>query len=262
MKKLIINADDFGLSLSINKGIIDAHRKGAITDISIIADGEAYEHAAKLAKESGIKNIGAHILLSQEKSESDKYYRFPWGYVLDVKKLVEVENKIREQIEKIKNSGLKISHLDSHQHVHMWPGILEKFIRLAKEYKIKFIRFPRETKIPNISDIRNLVRTFLLSSLCGLSKNKLINSGIQKSDYFYGHFYSGRLNKERLLDIFEYIKDGVSELSCHPGYFANESCKKYWWHSNCENELKAFTDPDVREALKANHIELVSYSDL
>ena len=152
MKRLIINADDFGLTEGINNGISDCYKKGAIKDISLIADSNAYEHAVGLAKKNNIKNIGAHIVLSEETDPRRKYYKFPWRYFLGTISDKDIYANVKNQISKIKNSGFDITHLNSHQHIHMVPRILKVFIRLAKEFSVKFIRFPYEAKIFNFFD--------------------------------------------------------------------------------------------------------------
>ncbi|NQT22489.1 MAG: ChbG/HpnK family deacetylase [Candidatus Omnitrophica bacterium] len=262
MKKLIINADDFGISESINKGIIDAYKKGTVSDISLMAEGDAYDHAVEVAKENGIRNIGVHIVLSSGESISDRYYKFPWKSVLGMVKSSDLRNRIKNQILTISNSGFNLTHLDSHQHAHMWPSIMKVFVQLAKEFNIKFVRNPGTEKIYDIFDLKDSLRTLCLRGASAFSKNILVGAGIKCNDYFCGHFYAGKLDKTRLLMMLSDMRDGVTELSCHPGYLTDEVSRKYWWHSNCENELKALLDPEIQQAVKANNIELVSYADL
>ncbi len=262
MKKLIINADDFGLTEGINNGIIDGFKKGVIKDISLIADSNAYEHAVGLAKKNDIKNIGAHIVLSEETDPYRKYYRFPWRYFLGAVSDKDIYSNVKNQISKIKNSGFDITHVNSHQHIHIAPRILKIFVQLAKKFDIRFIRFPYEAKIFNFSDFKNILRVFSLRSMCTLSKSALIKSGIKYNDYFYGHFYSGRLNREKLSQVLSDIKEGVTELCCHPGYLTDDIRLKYIWHHNCESELMALSDPRFLEEVKKNNIELLSHAQI
>ena len=260
MKRLIINADDFGLTEGINNGISDCYKKGAIKDISLIADSNAYEHAVGLAKKNNIKNIGAHIVLSEETDPRRKYYKFPWRYFLGTISDKDIYANVKNQISKIKNSGFDITHLNSHQHIHMVPRILKVFIRLAKEFSVKFIRFPYEAKIFNFFDCKNTLRVFSLRSMCVLSKGILIKSGIKHNDYFYGHFYSGNLNREKLSRVLSNIEEGITELTCHIGYLTDEIRLKYAWHRNCEKELMLFSDPRFLDEVNRRNIELISYA--
>ena len=262
MKQLIINADDFGLTEGITNGIIDCYKKGVIKDISLMAESDAYEHAVDLAKKNNIRNIGAHILLSEETNPSLKYYRFPWRYFLGAVSDKDIYLKVRNQLSKIKNSGFDVTHLNSHQHIHMTPRILKVFVRLAKEFGIKFIRFPFEAKILNFFDCKNTLRVFSLRSMCVLSKAILVKSEIKYNDYFYGHFYSGNLNKEKLWRVLSNIREGITELTCHPGYLTDEIRLKYTWHRNCESELMALSDPRFLEEIKKNNIELISHTQI
>jgi len=262
MKKLIINADDFGLSEGINNGIVDCYRKAIVTDISIIPDSEAYEHAVNLARKNNIKNIGVHILFGEKGDLSKKYYRFPWKYFLGSMKDSEINQKIKNQISKIKNDGFNITHIDSHQHIHIVPKILNICLNLAKEFDIGFIRFPSEAAIYNILDIKNTIRTLFLKSMCAVSKRILIKNNIKYNDYFYGQFYSGNLDSKKLSRIIADIKDGIAELSCHPGYLTEEIKQKYPWHRNCENELRALLDSHFLSEIKKRDIKLISHAEL
>jgi hypothetical protein len=88
----------------------------------------------------------------------------------------------------------------------------------------------------------------------------LIKSGIKYNDYFYGHFYSGNLNREKLSEALSNIKEGITELTCHPGYLTDEIRLKYAWHRNCESELMALSDPRFLEEVNRRNIELISYA--
>ncbi|GAG15378.1 unnamed protein product, partial [marine sediment metagenome] len=137
-KKLIITADDYGLSEDANKSILECYLRGAVTDISLLAWGDAFEHAVRMAKENGINKIGVHLAVGGDyKSFFLKYFT---GFV----NTNELYADFKKQIYKVKKAGFKITHLDSHQHVHMVPGIFRMVVELMKEEGIKYVRFPLE----------------------------------------------------------------------------------------------------------------------
>lgn len=144
--KLILNADDFGLSPSINKGIIDCFKEGLISSTTMMMNTPYTEEAIKLAKENGLKSVGIHLNLTYGKSVLPAsevpslvdengvfHYVCMLGYYtqyLDAKK------ELRAQIEKFLASGLKPTHLDHHHYFNEIPNILKAYLELAQEYNL------------------------------------------------------------------------------------------------------------------------------
>ena len=158
MKKLIINADDFGRHQSINNAIIQGHVSGCITSASIMPGGNAFQDAVDKAIEHPQLGIGIHLTLIGEKpvmnpSEiptlvDDKGYllkeypqflnRFLRGEI----NLSEVRAELSAQIDKVVASGVRITHIDSHQHLHVLPGIIDIVLDIAEKHNIKSLRIP------------------------------------------------------------------------------------------------------------------------
>jgi predicted glycoside hydrolase/deacetylase ChbG (UPF0249 family) len=263
-KRLIINADDYGLSEDVNKRIIDCLGHGGVTDISILAVGDSFRHAAELARANKVDKIGAHIALTGffkpvSPVESVRTLvggnrRFPKShrsflarYFRGAVKKDEIYGELKEQISKIKNIGFKITHLDSHEHIHMAPGILKIAARLMEEEGIEYIRFPLE-RVGFFRKLRNphlMIRNMLLSFMCSVSKNIFHSSGMKYADDFIGHASALRLRKEELILAVSNLKEGLTELSCHPG--------------NREEEARIFCDTDFLDELRRHSVELVSY---
>ena len=144
--KLIINADDFGLSESVNRGIVDCYKEGLISSTSIMMNTPYTDQAIELAKKHDIKNIGIHLNLTYGKSvlpasevpslvdeNGTFHYVCMLGYYtqyLDAKK------ELKAQIEKFLATGLKPTHLDHHHYFNEIPNILKAYLELAKEYNL------------------------------------------------------------------------------------------------------------------------------
>ena len=175
MSKLIINADDFGLHSAINEGIIVGHTKGAITSTSILASGAAFNEAVDMAKEYPKLGIGIHIALvggiapvsdpSEIPSLVTKEGVFVDNYVEFMKRIYsgsinydEVRTEITKQVSKIMESGVNVTHIDGHQHMHVLPSILPIVLEQAMRYKIKAIRVPNE-KITFLNDVKIIFKT-------------------------------------------------------------------------------------------------------
>ncbi len=255
----IINADDFGLSESTNNGIIHCFKKGAINSTSLMANGQAFDHAVRLAHACKNLTVGAHITLvgeppiltiDQIPSLIDQQGSLPKNYVCFIRKYLigrikkeQIKKEITAQCEKIIKAGIKISHIDSHQHLHMLPGILDIIMETSTRFKIERVRLPY--KIPSANDltcpskiIRSIQQLFL-SGLCVLQKKKILKTGISFYDIFYGFIDAGHLNKitlERFYD--EAQKCRIVELGCHPGFENNELKHRYsQWAYQWEKEL-------------------------
>src|SRR4030065_94425 len=211
-KKLIVTADDFGLTKGINEGIIDAHRKGIVTRTSKIANGETFEHAVLLSKQNKDLKVGVHLTLVAESpinrpdtiksliGPDEKllinYKSFLNRYILRKINLNEVYIEWESQIQKVLNSGVVINHIDSHQHLHMLPGIFKETLDLAYKYKIKKIRMFHHDII-NIRNFKELVLTFL----SGINKRKIKYSGITYPDNFRGLKHSGNIDESNILKL-------------------------------------------------------------
>ncbi len=269
-KKLIVTADDFGLTKGINEGIIDAHRRGIVTRTSIIANGEAFEHAVLLSKQNKDLKIGVHLTLVEESpiSQPDKIKSligsnekflinckaFLNRYVLRKIHLNEVYIEWESQIQKVLNSGIGINHIDSHQHLHMLPGLFNNAIDLAYKYKINKIRMFHHDII-RIRNFKELVLTFLSD----INKRKIQYSGITFSDNFWGLKHSGNIDENNILKLLDNIEHGTTEMMCHPGYADNEYYQKYNnWEYKPEKELKALISERVKERIKSDNIKLIS----
>jgi hopanoid biosynthesis associated protein HpnK len=276
--RLIVNADDFGLSERVNEGIVQAHRQGILTSASLIASGEAFEHAVGLANATPTLDIGVHLTLIEEQPTAPpdviptlvggngRFHphalAFVRRYFLGRISLEQVRHELDAQIDAILSRGLKVSHLDGHQHLHMLPSVRLIVGELAEKYAIPSIRYPKESpRIYMLMDpacVRRIPQMLLLNFFCTIART----SDAARPDHFFGFFYGGRLSKDNLLRVLEHLPStGICEVMCHPGQIDPDSRRKHWgyqWQAECE----ALTDTDVADYLKRRGIQLMSYSDL
>jgi hopanoid biosynthesis associated protein HpnK len=280
MKQLLVNADDFGLSRGITDGIIVAHRRGIVTSTSIVASGQAFDHAVVQVKENSKLGVGVHLTLVEERPvaalqdipslvQSDG--RFPKNYsqlvpwlLLGRIHLEDVEREFRAQIEKCLEAGLPLTHLDSHQHVHALPSLFRMVCRLAREYRITGLRIPRESpwrrgRFP----CEGFAQKYLLGLLARYDAFTLRRGNLQTCDAAAGIFDSGVLNEERLLAILDRLPEGTTELVCHPGIGDAESMAIYGhWRYGWQMELEALTSASVKARLLTRQITLIPYAGL
>lgn len=252
-KKLIVTADDFGESGEINGAVIKCLKEGIVSDISMLAVGNAFEDAVRLTKENGITKLGAHLALTgpfkslQGIKFSGNYGKFLAGYFTGAFSKGAIYNEFKAQIARIKRNNLTISHIDSHQHIHMIPGVFKIVTRLMKEESIEYVRFPRESfaNFKWFSDIRGLARNLVLRMFCGLSGKILKDSGLKYNDSYIGHAFGLKIKEDNLTYAIHKIKDGLAELGCHPG--------------KSDDETSALCSKEIIDSLKKNRIKSISY---
>nr|WP_321509182.1 ChbG/HpnK family deacetylase [uncultured Hyphomonas sp.] len=276
--RLIVHADDFGLSERVNDGVADAHLNGILTSTSIMACAPAFDHAVALAKATPSLDIGVHLTLIEERpltdpakipslvDETGHFHKhitvFAKLYFRGLINPEEVRLELDAQIARIRESGLAISHLDSHQHVHMLPGILKVAQDLGRKHGIAPMRLPREPVSP-----------YMLASPGGLSRvaqQLVLNHFCRRggkgfgptTDRFAGFYFGGKLDTDALLKVIAAMpQTGTCELMCHPGEDDPASDKLHWGY-NWAHELSALKADTVKAEVAAKGIELISFRDL
>lgn len=286
MKQLIVNADDFGLTLGVSKGIVDAHREGIVRSTTLMANGAAFGTAVSISRRTPGLGIGVHLNLTMGKPVSfartipslvdhDGCLHLSPGRLLRALvarrvNLAEVETELREQITKVFRAGIRPTHLDGHKHVHVMPGLSEIVIRLAQEFSIRSVRCPQEAA-PNLASLlcvkssrMALAKQYLVGrAVTGFARGfaeRLAKAGLLYAEHFYGLSQTGFLNVQDVLEILESLPEGVSELMCHPGYLdgdlVNSGTRLLVQR---EVEFRALTATVVKNFVADGGIQLVSY---
>lgn len=266
MKRLIVNADDFGISKLTNEGIIDCFRNGILTSTTIMANGIAFDHAIKLTKSHKTPGIGVHLNLTQGKPLTNAFQRDltenniykAMAGLLDAKS---IEKEFRAQIEKVLENKIKPSHIDGHKHIHIFPKIAPIALKLAKEYDIKAIRLPR-SRIFNykLALTKQIPKLALIELYAKMAEKEIRNNGLITTDEFYGVLETGNLTKENLAKILLNMKNCTAELMCHPGYYdKNIPCilKK-----QRQIEHDALTNKEIKKVIAMQDIKLISYGQI
>ena len=265
MKYLIVTADDLGLTESINEGIAKACTEGIVTAVSVIPSGESFEDAIKTIKDLGLKEIGAHLALTETKPilSKSRFYRnysqFFFNLSIGKVKEADIYNELKAQLDLVKKIGVTITHINSHEHIHVVPQILNIFIRLAREYNIPAIRCLRGDRAPGRFSLKENYKSILLKYFAGKTKDILNRSNLVFTDFFLGILDSGQLDINKIQKILTLLKDGVTELVCHPGFLSPEVLSNYPWHIGGELEIFALTDNRTKNFIKNSNIQLISY---
>lgn len=287
MKRLIVNADDFGYTRGVNAGIVRGFREGIITSTTIMANGPAFEDAVELAKKNPTLGVGCHLMLvdgvcvaqvSEIPSLADAEGRLPRNVAALTGKLLtgavqgeDIARELRAQINKVIQAGITPTHLDSHKHTHLHPQVMERVAKVAEEFGIRRIRKPFEdtgvllrSAFGDGWDSLKQSITALLAGTAAPQFEKLARThGISTPARFWGMAATGRLNCQTLLSMMDSITDEVNELMCHPGEYDEElEGSSTRLKRERERELEALIDPAVRTAIQQKGIQLIDYRGL
>ena len=248
MKKLIVNADDFGLHPAINAGIIKGCRDGFITSTSLMCSGAAFEDAVLQAKATPALGVGIHLTLVGGgkpllQARQLRTLVMKTGFCLLIIQLLakrwyagiikkaEVVSELQAQLERGLSCGLEITHVDSHQHLHVLPGIADIVLDLCSAFGIKKIRMPQEGWFWRggfDSTAGRLIGREGLSFCSALAKMKARQARFVYPQHFFGMLAGGNLNEFLVGEIIRNLPDGVSEIMTHPGMDA-ESLEKIFF---------------------------------
>lgn len=229
-KKLIVNADDFGQSKGINKGIIQAYEKGILTSASLMVRYPAAAEAAVYAKTNFSLGIGLHIDLGEW-----KYNNGNWEALYEVvspENKHEVEREVKHQLEAFYQlMGRKPTHIDSHQHTHLRENIRHIFIEIAQDLNITLRRCSNEVKY------------------CGDFYGQCTD----------GYPYHQAISVDGLKQILTTLPHGYTELACHPGL---DDDLKTMYRMEREKEVNTLCDRSILETLGKANIELCTFEGI
>jgi predicted glycoside hydrolase/deacetylase ChbG (UPF0249 family) len=269
-KRLIINADDFGFTPDVNRGILEAHRNGILTATTLMANGAAFEDAVRLAKETPSLDVGCHLVLIGGWSLLPPYNALPASVpqllcALAARR-IRVYDELAAQVRKILDTGLDPSHLDTHKHTHLAPPVLDAVARIAREFDIRWVRRPFDFPITAQGDAVPWVKRAAsrgLGALRGRFHRVLSAHGCRTTDHFAGFQITGRFRTPELLQLIRELPEGLTEFMCHPGYCgADLRNARTRLRESRERELEALVAPETRLALDKSGVELVDFRKL
>lgn len=246
-KYVIINADDFGLSASVNQGIIEAHRAGVISSASVMTNMPGFRRALTWARRTPTMGVGLHVNLTDRRPLSHprsvrslinpESGMFHSQY--DTWKSEDIEREIQTQWYAFRTLGHKPTHIDSHHHVHLiYPAVFQAVAKLALRESVP-IRYRPDPAM--LADSTTAIKT---------------------TDRLILDTYFDIDGTKRFCQHLQQLEDGTTEIMCHPGH-ANPDLHRYTpWTEERELELKHLLHPDVRSILQANDIHLIHYGQL
>jgi len=290
VRRLIVNADDFGFTSGVNRAIIEAHTNGVVTSSTLMANGRAFAEAIQMAQAHPTLSIGCHVVLidgqpvlgaeklprlalanSTGDRFSDNLNSFAARALAGRLRPDEVEAEATAQIQKIQAAGITVSHIDTHKHTHIFPAILHPLLRAAAACGVKAIRNPFGPRLP-LQSRRLLARPGLwtrllevrvLNRFAGKFREEVKRAGFVSPDGTLGIEVTGVLDESLFQAIAQSIPEGTWEFVCHPGYNDRDlQAAATRLRESREIELHVLTMASARSLLNGFGVELISYRDL
>jgi chitin disaccharide deacetylase len=265
-KRLVANADDFGFTPDVNRGIVAAHRHGILTAATLMANGEAFDDAVRLARETPSLDVGCHLVLISGRSLLPPYAPLPTStpklLMALAARRIRVYDELAAQVRKILATGLRPTHLDTHKHTHLAPPVLDAVVRIAEEFGIRWVRRPFDFPLTGAGSVPWLKRA-TSGSLRVLRRRfhrVLARHGCRTTDHFAGFQITGRFRAPELVQLIRALPDGVTEFMCHPGYCDDHLLRaRTRLKESREREMEALMAPQAREALTDAGVQLTNY---
>lgn len=296
MRRLIINADDFGLTSGVNRAILEAHQGGVVTSTTLMATGPAFQEAAQMARTVPKLSVGCHVVLvdgspllpandlsslvtSIERADSTKGNpRLRDGMADFVRRALtgqldplQIEAEATAQIRRLQSAGLSVSHCDTHKYTHIFPAVLQPLLRAIKNCGVRALRNP-------FSDVRPLplgvllARTNLwkryaqvkvLRRFADQFRRAASDADVFTPDGTLAVVITGELDERFFRVIIESMPEGTWEFVCHPGYYDSDlEATRTRLKESREKELRVLTSSVARRVLAEREITLISFRDI
>ncbi|MFA6186766.1 MAG: ChbG/HpnK family deacetylase [Phycisphaerae bacterium] len=278
-KKIIINADDFGLCRGVNNAVAEAHAMGVLTSATIMANMAGVDEAIEMAKKMPALGVGVHLnVVTGKPISTDPIVKIltnatgNFGYsvaklaiaTISSKNIREaIETELSAQISSLISKGITPTHLDSHKHFHCLPAVWRIVCRLAEKFNIPAIRWPYEPATllggdwPKV-ELKDKVRALLVRQMA--LKCQGIDDRFIKTDIFFGLAHTGRIDDNFWTEVSQTQFAGVAEVMTHPGY--PEGLGKTRLVEQRQTELKWLCAASTKKALADAGIELINYRDI
>lgn len=280
-RRLIVTADDFGMSLEVNEAVEEAHRKGILTCASLVVAGDAAEDAVRRAKRMPGLGVGLHlaifgarasasaasVLSSDGANLDERPVRTGAAVMLLPSARKAARAEIAAQFSAYAKTGLELGHLDGHWHCHQHPVVLAQALEIGVPLGLKAVRIPYEPfgfsrRVAKGKGGARLSHAVLSLPLTLTMRLQAAAAGVAANNCFFGKTDDGFISEDLLLSMLEHLPGGVTELGLHPATetWRGAHCPPAHWRQ--ADELAALTSPKVRAAVEARGIRLQRWADL
>jgi hopanoid biosynthesis associated protein HpnK len=271
VRRLIVNADDFGLSSSVNEAVVRAHREGILTTASLMVNEPGFDEAVKLAMENPKLGVGLHLTLLQGHSALPpekipglvnaraEFSNGPVGVGMKYFFRSDLREQLRAelcaQFEKFRSTGLPLDHVNGHLHLHLHPVIFKILMEDSEKLGIRHLRLTRDClarsrKMSRGHWFYRISHAAIYEWLSSRARKVLEQKKIRHAQITFGLLQNARVDEDYILRLLPELPSGDSELYSHPSL------------GEFKHELDALVSPRVKGQIKKLGIELICYQDL
>jgi hopanoid biosynthesis associated protein HpnK len=276
---LIVNADDFGISEEVNEAVVRAFNEGVLTSTSLMVTGVAFEQAVRLAKENPGLAVGIHLVTVVGRSvlppsqiptlvdEGGNFSNNPTAaglkYFFSPRARQELRKELAAQFDKFRSTGLELSHIDGHLHLHVHPVIFNAALQLGAKYGARRMRVPVEERglalaFDRANVLQKTIYTLLFGGLATYMKKKLTARGFTCAERVYGNLQSGRMSESYFLYALDNLTADTNEIYFHPAVYADDRLLSNG-EAQCLIEFEALTSKKVKERIQQLDLRLTNY---
>ncbi len=274
---LICTADDFGLAPEINEAVEIAHQAGVLSAASLMVGGPAAADAAQRARRMQRLRVGLHLVLTEGTpvlpanelrglvNSSGRFHKAPfamgWQLGLSAGAQRQLETEIEAQLAAFHATGLRLDHINCHQHIHLHPAVGGLLLRVAREHGLRAIRVPRES-LGVLKAVEPSTRPIpLIERACAAWLDRRIRrAGLVSRVAVYGRTWTGAMTPRRVAALIDRLPPGPAELYFHPATADKFGGSAAGYHY--ADELAALTAEEVRTAVISAGRKLGGYADL
>jgi len=296
VRRLIINADDFGLTSGVNRAIVEAHQDGVVTSATLMATGPAFPEAAQMARTVPQLSVGCHLVLvdgspllpakdlsslitSTARAHSTKgnahlgngmadFVRRALTRQLDP---MQIEAEATAQIRRLQSTGLDVSHCDTHKYTHIFPAALQPLLRAIRNCGVRALRNPFSPVRPLPLGVlvarpdlwKRYAQVKVLRRFADQFRSAVSDAGLFTPDGTLAIVVTGELDERFFRVIVESMPEGTWEFVCHPGYYDSDlEATRTRLKESRQKELRVLTSSVARRILAEREITLISFRDI
>ena len=277
--KILVNADDFGRHVLINRAVAEAVTRGILRSATLMPGGVAFDDAVEIARTHPALGVGIHLTLVNGNpvcnpkdipSLVDETGHFYDNHGIFVKRYFagkisreDIRRELFAQVQKMQKTGLPLTHIDSHQHMHMLPGVIDIALLAAESVGLSATRISLSPLFTGFSgNPAQLIGRAGLWTLATLAKKRAKAKHFRMPDHFAGIVAGDAVTPTHLRKIIGHLQPGTTEIMMHPGTDNETLIPDTAWDHDFEAEFAAMTSPEIAKLLEEKGIETVNYNEL
>lgn len=277
--QLLVNADDFGRHMLINRAVAECVERGCLRSATLMPGGRAFDDAVAVARAHPALGVGIHFtlvngfpvcppedipsLVTEDGVFYDNHVQFVKRFLAGRIRMEDVRRELAAQAEKMERTGLALTHVDSHQHMHVLPGIFSTVLDAAAALHLDAVRIPRTPLFSgSFGGLGQLVGRLGLCTLAEIAGREAARRGFRTPDHFTGIVAGEAVDEPCFRSIIKHLKPGATEVMMHPGTDTTVLQKACLWDHDFEAERNAIISPSIAALLKDNRVEIINFRNL